>query len=112
MENITNNNFIIEYNQEEDKCIIYMKTQDIIYEDFDNKIPNDYYKLEDLGLIKIYEISIDEFHKYIYKYDNKLKIKINYKSFLNNKKFNNTIKIIEFINNFMNFNLLNILNNR
>ncbi len=112
MENIKNNNFVIEYNQKEDKCIIYMKTQEIIYEDFDNKIPNDYYRLEDLGLIKMNEISIDEFQRYIYKYDNKLKININYKSFLNNKKFNNTIKIIEFINNFMNFNLLNILNNR
>lgn len=111
MNNFINNNFIIEYNQEEDKCIIYMKTQEIIYEDFDNKIPNDYYKLEDLGLIKMNKISIDEFQRYIYKYNNKLNIKINYKSFFNNKKFNNTNKIIEFINNFMNFNLLNILNN-
>ncbi len=111
MENKDNNyNLIIEYNKNNNECVFYKKTQEIIYEDFDNKIPNEYYKLEELGLIKIKKISINKFINIINTINkNELNIKINYKSFYDSKDLNNTDKIIQFINNFLELDLLDFI---
>ncbi len=87
--------YFIEYDSKINKCKFMKKVHNIIYEDFDNKIPNDYYKLEDVGFFTTEEINIEEAKKMYNEKENY--IHIDFQSFLKSGKFSNIDKIYSFI---------------
>ncbi len=87
------------YNKFNDSCLCIKRIQDIIYEDFDNKIPNEYYKLEELGLIKYENINKSKMLELLNSINTKDLIKIDYESFYESKKFKNHYDIYKFIEN-------------